>query len=131
MRVRVRDRRSWCEGRNREPTVNRSIGRREQSRLLEAPDVRGALAPEIGAVDREELDVRTLERGDSVELYLELEHRWQRGMFDISTAGIAFVELPGRVQFRLDQALLMGLRRPRRRRAITAPKAGASARPTP
>jgi hypothetical protein len=72
-----------------------------------------------------------LERGDAVELYLELERRWQRATFDISTAGVAFVEVPGRVQFRFDQALLMGLRAPRRRRAITARAAGASARPIP
>jgi hypothetical protein len=87
--------------------------------------------PEIAAVEREDLDVRSLERGDAVELYLEPEHRWQRATFDISTAGVAFVELPGRVQFRLDQALLMGLRGPRRRGAITARGAGASARPIP
>jgi hypothetical protein len=93
--------------------------------------VRAPRTAEIAAVKCKDFDVRSLERGDPVELYLELEHRWQRAIFDISTAGVAFVELPGRVQFRLDQALLMGLRGPRRQRAITARAAGASARPIP
>ena len=60
-----------------------------------------------------ELDVRRLERGDAVELFVDGERRWRLATFDISTAGVAFVELPQRIQFRLEQALLMGLRAPR------------------
>lgn len=73
--------------------------------------------------------MRRLQRGDGVEVYLEIERRWQRGTFDISTAGVAFIELPGRVQFRLEQALLMGLRRAPRR-VVTGRAAGASGRST-
>jgi hypothetical protein len=71
---------------------------------------------------RYDYDVRRLSVGDTVEVFIEPERRWQRGVFAISTAGTAFVEMPGRVCFRFDQALLMGLRRivapraPRRRR---------------
>ena len=85
--------------------------------------------------DRYDYDVRRLTVGDNVELYIEPEHRWQRGTFAISTAGTAFIEIGGRVQFRFEQALLMGLRRlpatpatpatpaaPRRRRRRPAPE---------
>ena len=86
--------------------------------------------------DRYDYDVRQLAVGDVVELYIGPEHRWQRGTFGITTSGTAFVEIVGRVQFRFEQALLMGLRRvivsrplPRRRRrrlvAIDGRSAGA------
>jgi hypothetical protein len=60
---------------------------------------------------RYDYDVRDLEIGDPVELFIAPERRWERGTFGVSTAGVAFVEIRGRVQFRFEQALLMGMRR--------------------
>ncbi len=62
-------------------------------------------------LERYDYDTRHLGVGDPVEVFIEPERRWQRGTFGISTAGTAFVEIGGRVQFRFEQALLMGLRR--------------------
>ena len=58
-----------------------------------------------------DFDVRELRRGETVEVFLEPERRWCRAVFDISTAGLAFIELPNHRQLRLEQALLMGMRR--------------------
>jgi hypothetical protein len=54
---------------------------------------------------------RSLDIGDAVEVFIEPSRRWRRGTVGVSRAGTAFVEIDGRVQFRLEQALLMGLRR--------------------
>jgi hypothetical protein len=56
-------------------------------------------------------DVRNLEPGDEVEVYVAPERAWASGTFDISTAGVAYVELRGRAMISLDGAILMGLRR--------------------
>jgi hypothetical protein len=56
-------------------------------------------------------DRRPLDVGDPVEVFIEPSRRWRRGPVGVSRAGTAFVEIDGRVQFRLEQALLMGLRR--------------------
>ena len=62
--------------------------------------------------DREvEFDVRRLEPGDRVDVFLEAERRWARGVFQISTAGDAFVELAYRETLSFERALAMGLRR--------------------
>ena len=62
--------------------------------------------------DREvEFDVRRLEPGDRVDVYLEADRRWARGVFQISTAGDAFVELAYRETLSFERALAMGLRR--------------------
>ena len=71
-------------------------------------------SPEEVAVtpaNRYDYDVRQLAAGDAVEVFIEANRRWEPGVFAISTAGMAFVEIRGRVQFRFEQALLMGLRR--------------------
>jgi hypothetical protein len=65
-------------------------------------------------------DVRNLDIGDPVEVFIELERRWRPGTFCVSTAGTAFVEIAGRVHFRFEQALLMGLRRVAERAPPTA-----------
>ena len=75
--------------------------------------------------DRYDYDVRCLTVGDSVEVYVGPERRWQHGTFGISTAGTAFVEIGGRVQFRFEQAMLMGLRR-----VVAPPKPDPTARRT-
>jgi hypothetical protein len=56
-------------------------------------------------------DVRNLAPGDEVEVYVAPERAWAPGIFDVSTAGVAYVELGGRAIVRLDGAMLMGLRR--------------------
>lgn len=66
------------------------------------------------AVDEREwqFDVRQLETGDPVEVFVDEERRWVRGTFQITTSGQALVELgtgPARVSFH--RALQMGLRR--------------------
>lgn len=62
--------------------------------------------------DREvEFDVRRLEPGDRVDVFIESERRWSRGVFQISTAGDAFVELAFRETLPFERALAMGLRR--------------------
>ena len=70
--------------------------------------------------DSYDYDVRHLEVGDPVEVFLEPDHRWEAGVFSISTAGTAYVETRARAQLRFEQALLMGLRKvvvPARRHA--------------
>lgn len=61
--------------------------------------------------NRYDYDVRQLSPGDAVEVFVEPDRRWEPGIFAISTAGTAFVEIRDRIQFRFEQALLMGLRR--------------------
>jgi hypothetical protein len=56
-------------------------------------------------------DVRNLEPGDEVEVYIAPERAWASGVFDVSTKGVAYVELRGRAMISLDGAMLMGLRR--------------------
>jgi hypothetical protein len=60
---------------------------------------------------RFDFDVRQLQPGDEVELYIEPKRIWERGTFEISTGGIAYVSLPGRAAVRFDGAIGMGLRR--------------------
>ena len=56
-------------------------------------------------------DVRNLEPGDDVEVYIAPERTWAPGVFDISTRGVAYVQLGGRAMIGLEGAMLMGLRR--------------------
>lgn len=60
-----------------------------------------------------ELDVRRLQLGDAVEVFIDSERGWCRGYFDITTAGDAVIELPGGETVTLAVALLLGMRRPR------------------
>ena len=72
-----------------------------------------AIKVDEDAVDERELqfDVRRLEPGDQVDVFLDAERRWARGKFDVSTTGDALIELPYRRVIRFEQALTMGLRR--------------------
>jgi hypothetical protein len=55
-------------------------------------------------------DVRRLEPGDSVEVFIAPERQWKRGRFRISTAGDAVVDVrDGAIPF--EDALAAGLRR--------------------
>jgi len=68
---------------------------------------------EEGSCDERELqfDVRRLEPGDQVDVFMEAERRWSRGTFQISTSGDALIELPYRQSISFERALAMGLRR--------------------
>ncbi len=57
-----------------------------------------------------QFDVRLLESGDAIEVFVENERQWQRGVFEISTAGEALVSI-GKSELRFEKALQMGLRR--------------------
>jgi len=72
------------------------------------------LVEEQGGAEDEramQFDVRRLEPGDHVEVFIEPERRWVRGRFRISTAGDALVELPCRQEMTFERALASGLRR--------------------
>jgi hypothetical protein len=58
-----------------------------------------------------DFDVRELLRGECLEVYWDAERCWRPARFDISTAGVAFVELKDGSRLRLEQALLTGIRR--------------------
>lgn len=59
-----------------------------------------------------QFDVRQLEAGDPVEVFVDDERRWVRGTFQITTAGQALVELSaGQARINFHRALRMGLRR--------------------
>lgn len=58
-----------------------------------------------------QFDVRRLEPGDPVEVFIDTERRWVRGTFQISTAGDALVEVPSRDVVMFERALYMGLKR--------------------
>ena len=60
-----------------------------------------------------ELDVRRLQLGDAVEVFMDSARGWCRGYFDITTAGAAVIELPGGETVPLALALLLGMRMPR------------------
>jgi hypothetical protein len=77
---------------------------------------RGSLDLSSVHADCYDYDVKHLAPGDGVEVFIEPERRWAPGIFAISTAGIAFIELRPRIHLRFEQALLMGLRR------VIAPK---------
>jgi hypothetical protein len=64
-------------------------------------------------IDERELqfDVRCLEVGDRVEVFIDAERRWARGRFEITTAGIALVGLSNGNEIPFGAALRMGLRR--------------------
>ena len=72
-----------------------------------------AIVVDEPVLDERELqfDVRRLEPGDDVDVFIEAERRWSRGTFRISTAGDAVVELAHRQTVALWDALAMGLRR--------------------
>src|SRR3954447_21339748 len=50
--------------------------------------------------ERFDYDVRQLSVGDVVEVFVE--RRWERGTFQISTAGTAFVDIPARTPYRFE-----------------------------
>ena len=58
-----------------------------------------------------QFDVRGLEPGDHVEVFVESERRWVRGIFQISPAGDPLVDLPYRETITFHHALALGLRR--------------------
>ena len=62
-----------------------------------------------------ELDVRHLQLGDAVEVFIDSARGWCRGYFDITTAGVAVIELPGGERIQLGDALLLGIRAGRAR----------------
>jgi hypothetical protein len=66
-----------------------------------------------GGCDERELqfDVRRLEPGDQVDVFMEADRHWSRGTFQISTAGDALIELQYRQSISFERALAMGLRR--------------------
>ena len=66
-----------------------------------------------GGCDERELqfDVRRLEPGDQVDVFMEADRRWSRGTFQISTSGDALIELQYRQSISFERALAMGLRR--------------------
>jgi hypothetical protein len=80
------------------------MARRSQNRLDAGPMQR--------ADERElQFDVRCLDAGDRVEVFVDTERRWTRGRFEISTAGILLVQMSDGREIRFDVALRMGLRR--------------------
>ena len=58
-----------------------------------------------------QFDVRCLDAGDRVEVFLDGERRWTRARFEITTDGFALVRLINGEALRFDAALRMGLRR--------------------
>jgi hypothetical protein len=72
-----------------------------------------AIVVDEPALDERELqfDMRRLEPGDPVDVFMEAERRWSRGTFRISTAGDAIIELSHRQPLAFWDALAMGLRR--------------------
>lgn len=62
-----------------------------------------------------DLDVRSLQLGDAVEVFMDNERGWCRGTFEITTAGVAVVALAGKETVTLAEALILGMRSARRR----------------
>lgn len=58
-----------------------------------------------------QFDVRRLEPGDAVDVFVETERRWARGTFEVTTDGAARVLLSREHILAFDVALQMGLRR--------------------
>lgn len=58
-----------------------------------------------------QFDIRRLETGDAVDVFVETERRWARGTFEVTTDGTAHVLLSREHILTLDVALQMGLRR--------------------
>jgi len=58
-----------------------------------------------------QFDVRRLESGDPVEVFVEREREWVRGRFRISTAGEAVIDMFRRETVEFERALAMGLKR--------------------
>ena len=57
-----------------------------------------------------ELDVRSLQLGDAVEVFMDNERGWCRGTFEITTAGVAVIALAGKDTVTLAEALILGMR---------------------
>jgi len=77
----------------------------------------------MAARKRYDGDVRKLRPRDEVEVYLEAARSWTPGVFDISSAGVAYVELSNGVIIGLANAMLTGLRRVERHRQRRAARA--------
>lgn len=58
-----------------------------------------------------QFDVRRLESGDPVEVFVEREREWVRGTFRISSAGEALIDMFRRETVEFQRALAMGLKR--------------------
>ena len=58
-----------------------------------------------------QFDVRCLDAGDRVEVFIDKDSGWTRGRFEISTAGLALILLTTGQEIGFDAALRMGLRR--------------------
>jgi hypothetical protein len=58
-----------------------------------------------------QFDVRALDAGDGVEVFVEAERRWVRGQLRISTSGLALVQFASKPPVRLEEALAMGIKR--------------------
>jgi hypothetical protein len=71
-----------------------------------------AASTELAGDERElQFDVRRLEPGDPVEIFVEPERRWARGTFRITTAGDAVVEAVNGETLSFARALGLGLKR--------------------
>ena len=57
-----------------------------------------------------QFDLRRLEPGDAVDVFVDEERRWARGTFKVSTAGDAFIDVERRM-VPFEAALASGLRR--------------------
>jgi hypothetical protein len=58
-----------------------------------------------------QFDVRYLDAGDRVEVFLDTQGGWRRGRFEISTTGLALIQLTCGQDISFDAALRMGVRR--------------------
>jgi hypothetical protein len=58
-----------------------------------------------------QFDVRRLDAGDAVEVFVEEERRWVRGKFIVSSSGAAVVQLVSKPPLQFEAALAMGIKR--------------------
>jgi hypothetical protein len=58
-----------------------------------------------------QFDMRRLDPGDAVEVFLEEERRWVRGQFLVSSSGAAVVQLVSKPPLQFEAALAMGIKR--------------------
>jgi len=62
-----------------------------------------------------QLDVRSLQLGDPVEVFMDSERGWCRGTFEITTAGVAVIAIAGDETVTLAEALILGMRSAKKR----------------
>ena len=61
-----------------------------------------------------DLDVRSLQLGDPVEVFMDSERGWCRGTVEITTAGVAVIALAVDETVTLAEALILGMRSARK-----------------